>query len=80
MRQRLIRLHFHHFWINDDETHLFRREAKEHAGNQRIDTDALSAASRPRDKQMRHLRQVGNDCLAVNVLAEGERNFCVFLR
>jgi hypothetical protein len=29
---------------------------------------------------MGHLRQVGNYCLAVNVLAEGQRNFCVLLR
>ena len=29
---------------------------------------------------MRHLRQVGDNCLAVNVLAEGERNLCVLLR
>ena len=62
------------------KTHLFRREAKEHAGNQRVNTDALPAAGSPRDEQMRHLRQVGDDCLAVNVLAEGERNFCVLLR
>ena len=42
----------------------------------------LPATSRTGDEQMRHLCEIGNDGLAVNVLAERERNstarFCFF--
>src|SRR5262245_13486430 len=80
MRQRLVSLHLHHFWINDNEAHFFGRETKEHAGNQSVDTDALPTTRGPGDKQVRHLRQIGDDSLAVNIFAERERNSCVLLR
>ena len=79
MRQRIIRLKFDHIRVNNHQTQLFRGETKEHAGDQRIDTNTLATASGTCDQQMRHLCQVGDDRLAVNIFTERERNFCVSL-
>ena len=50
------------------------REPVEHARDERVDADALAAAGGAGDEQMRHLREIGDDRLAVNVLAERERD------
>ena len=75
MRQGVIHLHLDHFRIDHDEAELFRREPEDHAGDERVDANALAAAGRPRDEQVRHLRQIGDDRLAVNVLTQRERQF-----
>ena len=80
MRQRLIRLQFHHLRINDHKAQFFGRKAKEHAGNQRVDANAFPAACGAGYQQMRHLRQVGDDRLAVNVFAECEGNSALRFR
>ena len=75
MRQRIVDLHLDHLGIDHDEAQLIRREPEEHARDERVDADALAAAGRARDEQMRHLREIGDDRFAVNILAEREREF-----
>ena len=47
---------------------------------ERVDADAFAAAGCAGDEQMRHLREIGDDRLPVNILAEGERDFRSRLR
>ena len=74
MRQRVVDLHLDHLRIDHDETQILRREAVEHAGDERVDADALAGAGGAGDEQVRHLREVGDDRFAVNILAQRERN------
>jgi hypothetical protein len=82
MRQRTICLKFDHLRVNDHQAQFFGRETKEHAGDQCIDANALATAGGTSDQQMRHLRQIGDDRLAINIFAQRERNFgmslCLF--
>ena len=75
MRQRIVDLHLDHLRIDHDEAQFLRREAVEHARDERIDADALAAAGRAGDEQVRHLREIGDDRLAVNIFAQREREF-----
>ena len=47
---------------------------------ERIDADALAAARGAGDEQVRHLREIGDDRLAVDILAERERESCARFR
>ena len=73
MRERVIDLHLDHFRIDHDEAQFFWREPEDHARDQRIDADAFAAAGRACDEQVRHLREIGDDCFAVNILAQCQR-------
>ena len=75
MRQRVVDLHLDHLRIDHDEAQFLRREPEDHARDQRIDADAFAAAGRSGDEQMRHLREIGDDRFAVNVLAQRQRKF-----
>src|SRR5436190_2661026 len=69
MWQGIVELHLHYFGIDYDKAQFFRCEPEENTGDQRIDTNTLPTASGTGDQQMRHLREVGNDRFAVNILA-----------
>ena len=75
MRERIVNLHLNHFRIDHDETQFLRREAEEHARDQRIDADALTAAGGAGHEQVRHLGEISDDCFAVNIFPEREWNF-----
>ncbi len=75
VRQVLVALHFHDLGVDHDEAQLVRREAAEQAGDDAVDADGFSAAGRAGDEQVRHRGEVGDDGFAVDVLAEGERDF-----
>ena len=77
MRQRIICLQLDHLWIDEYEAHFFRSEPKEHAGNQRIDTNAFATTGSTGNQEVRHLRQIGDDCFTVNIFAQRQRNFRV---
>src|SRR5207244_9515804 len=72
MRERIVNLHLNHFRIDHDETQFLRREAEEHARDQRIDADALTAAGGAGHEQVRHLGEISDDCFAVNIFPERE--------
>ena len=73
MRECVVNLHLDHLGIDHDEAELIGRETEEHARDERVDADALAAAGRAGDEEMRHLREIGDDRFAVNVLAERDR-------
>ena len=75
MRQRVVNLHLDHLGIDHDEAKLLRGEAVEHAGDDGIDADALAGAGGAGDEAVRHLREIGDDRVAVNVLAERDAGF-----
>ena len=80
MRQRIIKLHLNYLRIDHDETQLFWRKSKEHAGDERVDADTFPAARGASYEQMGHLRQIGDDGFAIDVFTERQRNFRVSLR
>ena len=80
MRKRVVMLKLDHFRIDHDEAQLFRRESKEHAGDERINANAFASASRASHQQMRHLREIRDDRLAVNIFAERKREFTARFR
>ena len=59
--------------IDHDHPHIVGRRAVEDARQHRVDADRLAGAGRAGDEQVRHRREVGDVRLAVNRLAERER-------
>ena len=59
--------------VDHDQPHVVRRRAEEDAREHRVDADRLAGAGRPGDQQVRHRRQVADERLAVDGLAERER-------
>ena len=59
--------------VDHHEAQLLGRVVHQEAGDDRVDADALAAAGRAGDQQVRHLREVGGDRLAGDALAERER-------
>ena len=55
--------------VHEDEAHLLRRGAHEDRGDHRVDEARLSGARGSGDEQVRHLREVGDDVGALDVLA-----------
>ena len=59
--------------IDHDHPHVVGRRAVEDAGQHRVQADRLAGAGRSGDQQVRHRRQIGHVRLAVDGLAERER-------
>ncbi len=59
--------------VDHDQPHVVGRRAVEDAGQHRVEADRLAGARRPGDEQVRHRRQVGEVRLAVDGLAQRER-------
>ena len=59
--------------VDHDQPHVVRRRAVEDAGEHRVEADRLAGAGRAGDQQVRHRREVGDERLAVDRLAERER-------
>ena len=75
MRQGIIDLHFNDLRVDEDKAHLFRGEPIEHAGENRVDANALAASCGAGNQAMRHLGKIGNDGASVNVFAERQGDF-----
>ena len=74
VRQGVVLLQLDDFRIDHHEPELVRREAVQERGDDGIDADRLARARAAGDEQVRHLRQVGDDGMAVNVLAQRQRD------
>ena len=59
--------------IDHDQPHIVGRGAVEDAREHRVQADRLAGAGRAGDQQVRHRRQVGDERLAVDGLAERQR-------
>ena len=59
--------------IDHDQSHVIGRGAIEHAREHAVDADRLAGAGRSGNQQMRHRRQIRHVRLAVDGLAERER-------
>ena len=59
--------------IDHDQPHIVGRRAVEDAREHGVDADRLAGAGRSGDQQVRHRGEVGDERLAVNGLAERER-------
>ena len=59
--------------VDHDQPHVVGRRAVEDAGQHRVQADRLARAGRAGDQQVRHRREVGDVRLAVDRLAERER-------
>ena len=75
MRQRVVDLHLDDLRIDHDEAQILRREPVEDAGDDRVDADAFARAGGAGDEPVRHRGEIGDDRLAVDVLAERDRDF-----
>ena len=73
MRDVLVHPELEALGIDHDQPHVVRRRPIEDAGEHRVDADRLARTGRPGDEQMRHRRQVGDVGLAMNRLAERQR-------
>ena len=59
--------------VDHDQPHIVRRRAVEDAGQHRVDADRFAGAGRAGNQQVRHRRQIGDVRLAVDRLAESQR-------
>ena len=59
--------------VDEDHADLLGRRAQQDRAEHRVDGARLAGAGRARDEQVRHLRQVGADRLAGDVLAQPDR-------
>ena len=59
--------------VDHDQPHIVGRRAVEDAREHRVDADRLAGAGRAGDQQVRHRREVGDVRLAVDRLAERQR-------
>ena len=72
--EAVVNLQLDDFRVDHHEAQFLRRKTEEQRGNDGVDADRLARAGGTGDEQVRHLGQVGDDRLAVDVLAECERN------
>ncbi len=73
MRDAVIDGEFEHFRIDHDQPALLRRHPVDQRQDHGVDGDRLAGAGGAGDQQMRHARQVDDDRLAADGLAEAER-------
>ena len=74
VRQGVVLLQLDDLRVNHHEAELVGREAVEQRGDDGVDADGFAGAGAAGDEQVRHFREVGDDRMAVNVLAQRERN------
>ena len=61
-----------HLRVDHDKAHLFGRRLIEHRDDQRVRAHGLTGACRTSDEHVRKLRDIPDDVLAADVLANGE--------
>ncbi len=70
MRDRLVVVELDLLGVDEHEADVVRRRAQQDAREHRVDRAGLARAGGARDEQVGHLRQVGADRLAADVLAQ----------
>ena len=78
VRHLLICLQFDHLRVNQDQLDLLRRARHQDREQDRIDTDRLTGSGRAGNQQVRHAREVFDDRIAFETLAEEKRDRAVF--
>ncbi len=74
MRQCIVLLQLDHLRVNHHEPELVGRKLVEQRGDDGIDADRFAGAGAAGDKQVRHFREVGDDGMAIDILAQRERD------
>ena len=69
MWQGVVLLQLDDLWVDHDEAELVGREAVEQGTDDGVDADGFAGAGAAGDEHVGHFREVGNDGMAVNVLA-----------
>ncbi|MBV6504353.1 MAG: hypothetical protein AKCLJLPJ_02474 [Fimbriimonadales bacterium] len=70
MRDLIEQSQFHPLRIEQHKTQVLRRVPEQEACDDGRQPDGLSAIRRPPDKKVRHLRKIGVDVVARDILAE----------
>ena len=70
VRDRLVVVELDLLGVDEHEPHLVGRRAQQDRAEHRVDAARLAGAGGARDEDVRHLRQVGADGLAADVLAQ----------
>ena len=73
MRDAVIDRQFQHLRIDHDEFAAVGRHPVQDRQDHRVDADRFAGARRAGDQQMRHAREIGDDRLAADILAERQR-------
>ena len=73
VRDAVVDGELHDLRIDHDHADILRLILEEEGHDQGVDADRLTGAGGTRDEQMRHLRDVGDDGLAGDVLTDTER-------
>ena len=72
MRDAVIGGEFDALRVDHDEAHLGGRCAHEDRHDHRVDGNRLTGTGGAADKQVGHLRKIGNDAMAFDILADGD--------
>ena len=72
--QGVVLLQFDDFGVDHHEAQLVGRKFVEQGGDDGIDADGLAGAGAAGDEQVGHVAEISDDGLAVDILAEGERD------
>ena len=73
VRNALVDRQLQHLRVDQDQAHLLRLGLVQQRQDHRVDRDRLAGARGARDQQVRHPREVGDDRLAGDVLAQRQR-------
>ena len=71
---------FHALGVNQDHAHFFRGRTHQHRGDQGVNARGLTSTSGTSDQNVRHLRQVRDDEVALNVLTQRHHHRVVLRR
>ena len=71
--QLVVDLHLDHFRVDHDEAELLGRIPEKQARDDRVDADAFAAPGGSGHEAVRHLREIPDDRVPVNIHPQGER-------
>ncbi|MCY1412398.1 hypothetical protein D9M71_278010 [compost metagenome] len=74
MRNALVDRQFEHFRVNHDQTRLFRRRLEQDRQEHGVHPHRLTGTGGTGHQQVRHLRQVGDDRPAADIMAKRQRH------
>ena len=77
MGQVVVNLHLDDLRVDHDETERLGRVLENEARDDGVDADALAATGRAGHEQVGHRRQVGDDGVSIDILAERQRKRCL---
>ncbi len=82
VRNTFVDRQLEHLRVDHDKPRLFWRGLEQDRKNHRVDAHRLTGAGRTGHQQVRHLREVGDNRLAADIVAQsnGDRRFGVVIR